>query len=237
MRQHGEYVGSAEGRLTRQQLVEHAREAVLVRAGIHLAVAAGLLGTHVGGRSHAQAGPGQPVSGRDAGSPRDAEVGDQGVALREQNVLGLHVAVDQPFSVGVVQRLAGLAHQAQCLGDGERALARDPLAQGLAVHVRHDVVGAGRRLVGGAGVEQGEDVGVLQPREDLDLEQEALRVLAGDDLRAQHLDRDGAVVLAVAPQVHHGHPAPAQHSVDRVAIAHGDRFEHGSVTSLRHAES
>ena len=61
--------------------------------------------------------------------------------------------------------------------------------------------------------------------------------VAGDDLRAQDLDRDGAVVLAVARQVDHGHPAPAQLSVDRVAVAHRDRLEHGLVTSMQHAES
>ena len=114
------------------------------------------------------------VAGREARGTRDPEVRDQGVALREQDVLGLHVAMNQPLPVGVVERFAGLPHQAERLRHGERALAGEPLAQGLAVHVRHDVERAGRRLVGGAGVEQGEDVGVLEPREDLDLEQEAL---------------------------------------------------------------
>ena len=69
---------------------------------------------------------------------------------------------------------------------------------------------------------------MLQPREDLDLEQEALGGLAGDDLGAQDLDRDGAVVLAVAGQVHHRHAAPAQLPLDRVAVADGDRLGIGS---------
>ena len=78
---------------------------------------------------------------------------------------------------------------------------------------------------------------MLEPRQDLDLEQEALGGLAGDDLRAQDLDRDGAVVLAVARQVDHRHAAPAQLALDRVAVAHGDRLEDGSATSVQHAES
>ena len=65
-------------------------------------------------------------------------------------------------------------------------------------------------------------------------QQEALGGLAGDDLRAQDLDGDGAVVLAVARQIHHRHPAPAQLPVDRVAVAHGDRLEDGQVTSMKH---
>ena len=89
------------------------------------------------------AGLGQPVAGRDAGGPRDAEVGDQRVALREQDVLGLHVAMDQPLPVGVVQRLADLPHQPQRLRHRQRALAHEPLPQGLAFDVRHDVEGPG----------------------------------------------------------------------------------------------
>ena len=70
---------------------------------------------------------------------------------------------------------------------------------------------------------------MLEPREDLDLEQEALGALAGDDLRAQDLDRDRAVVLAVARQVDHRHAAPAQLPLDCVAVAHGDRLGAGSL--------
>ena len=114
-RQHRGDAGPGEGRLTRQQLVEDAGEAVLVGPGVDLAFAFGLLGTHVGGGPHAQPGPGQPVAGRDAHGPRDAEVRDQGVALREQDVLRLHVAMNQPFPVGVVERFAGLPHQAERL--------------------------------------------------------------------------------------------------------------------------
>ena len=177
------------------------------------------------------------VAGHDADCARDPEVRHQCVAAREQDVLGLHVAVDQALAVGVVERLAGLPHQAQRLRHWERALPREPLAQGLAIDVRHDVERAGRLLVGGAGIEQGQDVGVLEPRLDLDLEQEALRGLAGDDLRAQHLDRDGAVMLAVARQVHHRHAAPAQLPVNRVTVADPDALEDGLIAAPNHAES
>ena len=139
--------------------------------------------------------------------------------------------------MGVVERLAGLPHQAQRFSDGERALPREPLAQGLAIHERHDVERPGRLLVGGAGVEQGEDVGVLEPSLDLDLEEEALGGLAGDDLGAQHLDRDGPVVLAVARQVYNRHPAPTQLPVDRVTVADPDALEDGLIASPNHAES
>ena len=142
--------------------------------------------------------------------------------------------MNQPFPVGVVERFAGLAHQAYRFRLGERPLAGEALAEGLTLHVGHDVERAGRRLVGGARIEQGEDVGVLEPGLDPDLPQEALGGFAGDDLRAQDLDRDGAVVLAVAGQIYHGHPAPTQLPVDGVAIAYCDRLEDGSLAAAKH---
>src|SRR5437899_6394056 len=51
-----------------------------------------------------RSGLGQPVAGRDSDCTRYPEVRHQGVALREQDVLRLHIAVDQPCSVSVVQR-------------------------------------------------------------------------------------------------------------------------------------
>ena len=90
----------------------------MIRPGIHLGLASDLLGTHVLGSAHAEAGLGQPVAGRDARGARDAEVRDQRVALREQDVFRLHVAMDQPLGVGVVERFPRLPHQAQRLRQG-----------------------------------------------------------------------------------------------------------------------
>ena len=75
---------------------------------------------------------------------------------------------------------------------------------------------------------------MLEPGLDPDLQQEALGGLAGDDLGAQDLDRDGAVVLAVAGQVHHRHPAPAQLPVDGVAVTQWGGVEGGLGGILLH---
>jgi len=150
------------------------------------------------------------------------------VALREQDVLRLHIAVDQPRAVGVVQRFSGLPHQAHGVLQGERAFAIEPVTQGLAIHVGHHVIRSGRRLVGGTRVEQGEDMGMLEPRQDSDLKQEAIGAHAGDDLGVQDLDRYRAIVLLIPRQIHHRHPAPAQLPVDGVAVADGDGLEDGS---------
>ena len=50
----------------------------------------------------------------------DAEVGDQGVTLAEENVLRLDVAVDDPMAVGVVERIGRLRERS---GARRRAIA------------------------------------------------------------------------------------------------------------------
>jgi hypothetical protein len=192
-----------------------------------------LLRAHVVRGAEAESGARQAPAG-EPGCAGDPEVRHQRVALREQHVFRLHVPVHQPLSVGVVQRLADFPHQAECLGDRERALARDPLAQRLAVHEGHDVERTGRRVPGGAGIEQGQDVRMLQPGQDLDLEQEPLRSLAGHDLGAEDLDGDGPVVLAVAAEVDGRHPAVPQLPLDAVAVAHARRLEDGLVSPDEH---
>ena len=106
-----------------EHLVEHAAEGVDVAPAIDVALAGRLLGAHVRRRAEAT-----PVSVRRSSpaavdGPRDAEVGDDGVALLEQDVLGLDVAMDDAVRVGVAERVGDLA------GDAERVVERElPLA-------------------------------------------------------------------------------------------------------------
>ncbi len=229
-------MGPGERRLSREKLVEHAGKAVLVGPGID-GFTLGLLGTHVEGSPHAQSRTGQTSVGGGVRGPRDTEVRHQGVALGEQDVLGLHVAMNQVATVGVVERFAGLPHQADSLGDGERALAGEPLAQGLALHVRHDVERPGRRFAGGAGVEQREDMGVLKRGQNLDLAQEALGGFAGDGVGSQNLDGDGPVVLLITREIDDRHATVAQLPLDGVAIACFDWLQDGGFAAAEHAES
>ena len=236
-RQHRGEARPGEGRLARQQLVEDAGETVLVGPRVYVALAFGLLGTHVGGRPDAQAGAGQLVAGGEPAIPAARAMPKSATSAwpcESRTFSGLTSRWISALPVGVVERFAGLPHQAQRLRHRERALANEPLAQGLAIDVRHDVERAGRHLVGAAGIEEGEDVGVLESRQDLDLAEEALGDFAGDDLRAQDLDGDRTVVLAVAREIHQRHPAAAQLALDRVAVAYGDRLEHATVTAVKH---
>ena len=99
--------GAGEGRLPGQHLVQDAGQAVEIGAAVHVGVAGRLLRAHVGRRAHDHAGLGERAVA--AQRLADAEVGHQGRAFVEQDVLGLDVAVDHVVAVGVVQRGGDLA--------------------------------------------------------------------------------------------------------------------------------
>ena len=85
------------------------------------------------------AGLGHPAPAGLAGREGDAEVGDQGLAVVQQDVLGLDVAVDHAVAVGVVERRGHFGRDPDRVGDRELLLAGEPVAQGLALDVGHDV--------------------------------------------------------------------------------------------------
>jgi hypothetical protein len=157
-------------------LVEHARQRVHVAPGVELTLPGRLLGTHVENGSERQAGLGEAIVAR-LGRPRDAEIGDQGLAIPQQNVLRLDVAVEDPLAMGGVEGSRELDGDPQRLFYLQSSLPPEPIAQALALDIRHDVEQQGARslLALGmlndhlSGVEQGENVRVLQIGGDLDL--------------------------------------------------------------------
>jgi hypothetical protein len=71
----------------------------------------------------------------------------------------------------------------------------ETMPQRLAFDVQHDVV---QEPGGLAGIEQGQDVRVLEGRGEPDLSQETLSAEDGGQLGSENLERDKAVVLEVA---------------------------------------
>jgi hypothetical protein len=59
---------------------------------------------------------------------RDPEIGHQRLAIVEQDVLGLDVAMDNALGMGVVQRAGHLAADPYRLGDRQLALALEAVA-------------------------------------------------------------------------------------------------------------
>jgi hypothetical protein len=115
----------------------------------------------------------------------DAEVGDDGAAVGEQDVLRLHVAVHDAGAVRVGERARHVARDVHGVVDRERPLPLEPPAEALPLDERHRVVQHAALEL--AGREEGHDVRVLQPRGEADLALEPLRGEPLGEVGAEHL--------------------------------------------------
>ena len=140
------------------------------------------------------------------------------MAPGEQHVVRLDVPVDHALPVGERQGVGDLDQQADGVVNRELALAGQPLAQRLAVHVGHDVPEESLAL---AGVEHWQDVRMLEPGGDPDLAGEAVGAERRGELGAQHLHGHAAPVLLVLRQEDDGHAALAELALDPVGGAEG----------------
>ena len=116
-----------EGRHAGQHLVEHAGERVQVGASVDLDAAEGLLGGHVG-RGPESGSHRRRSRLRAPQRPGDAEVSNQGEPVREQDVLGLDVAMDDAALVRVAERARHLARQPKRFLERQLSLAFEALA-------------------------------------------------------------------------------------------------------------
>jgi len=133
----------------------------------------------------------------------------------QQDVLGLDVPVDHPPPVGVVQRVRHLGGDPHGLVDRELGVAVELAPQRLALDVGHDVV---QEAGGLAGVEEGEDVGVLELGGGGDLLHEPLGAQDRGEVGFQDLERDLALVPEVLGEIDRGHAALAQLALQPVAV-------------------
>ena len=204
-----------ERRLAREHLVEHRHRWRRCRPGRRRPSRRSPAPGHVLRRADREAGRGQRLAAAVTHRARDAEVGHQRVALAEQDVGRLDVAVDdaalgarrpalrRPRAPGGAPRRPGAA-PSRCSRS----------RSDLALDVRHDVV---EEAVGLARVVHRQDVRMAELRRDLDLAQEPVGAERGGQLRPHHLHRHLAMVLQVRGQVHRRHPALAQDPLDLVA--------------------
>ena len=125
----------------REHLEQQGADGVNVRAMVRAAIADGLLGGHVGGRSQRSAFDGERLgSARIPDGLGNAEVRDDGVVSREQHVVRLDVAMHDTLRVCVHQRLGHVHRHAECLGDRHGTARGQPATQRLAGSDRHHVV-------------------------------------------------------------------------------------------------
>src|SRR3989449_3688920 len=139
------------------------------------------LRTHVRGRPEEYAGLRHGLIPGGLNRARDAKIGNDRVPSRGEDIPGFDVAVDHAVLVGVLQGVSHLAGYDQRLLNRQPMLPVEPVAQRLALDVRHGVVekpGCFSR------VEKRQDVGVVEPGGELDLPQEALGAQGQRELRS-----------------------------------------------------
>jgi hypothetical protein len=85
------------------------------------------------------------------------EVGDNRVAVLEQDILGLDVAVNDTAAVRILQGVGDFVRDAERLGDRKLRVTFQAIAERFAVDEWHDVIQEARAF---ARVEEGQDVRV-----------------------------------------------------------------------------
>jgi hypothetical protein len=199
--------------LAGEHLVDQHAGRVDVGAGVGMAVD-DELGGEVGDGADQHAGA--RVLGLGVDGASQPEVGDLDPAVvGQQDVLGLHVAVDHPGPVGGAQRGQHRLDHGQRPGRRHRCLGADQVAERDPGDVLHDQE-QGAVVV--ALVEHRDHVVVGEPGGRLRLAPEAtgeLVVVAQSGVH--HLDRDRAVEPGVGGLVDSGHAAPGDPRSDQVA--------------------
>jgi len=136
-----QHAGDVLRNVPREQLAQHRGERIDVGARVDRPGAPGhhLLGTHVVGCADRDPRRRQPLVAGLGDRARDPEVGDHRVAFLEQDVFGLHVAMDDAAAVRRLERVGDFARDAQRFVERQRALAVQPVTQRFALDQRHDV--------------------------------------------------------------------------------------------------
>ncbi len=133
------------------------------------------------------------------------------------DVLGLYVPVNDPFAMGVGEGARHVDQDRSCLSASKRTTVPNELAEGRSMDVLHDE----RKtvFVQGLDVVDLHDVGVLelayQPRF---AQQAGERLVVGGRGGSQDLDGHRPIELAVPCQVHDGHAAATELSLDLVPV-------------------
>src|SRR5581483_10568966 len=140
----------------------------------------------------------------------------------EQEVLRLHVAMDETGRVDCGEARADLHAEPGCFRRGEPAAPRDVLGERLALDVLHRDE---RQAVVDADIEDTDDVRMVEPcRESRFAEEAAAEVVIPREVVGETLERDEPFELDVSREVDDGHGAVTERPNDLVAPC-----EHGGA--------
>ena len=182
-----------------EQVIQHRAERIDVGPSVELGLAAHLLGRYVVGRAERRPDLRHAAVGA-LGLARQPEVRQLDRAVgRDENVVRLHVAVDQPGLVRAIERAGNIARDLEGVPLRELAFRRQDVPQRVAVDELHrEVVVA----VGLAGVDPLDDVDVVELGRGMGLAQEArevILILRGSTFRATIRSTETCRALKTAP--------------------------------------
>src|SRR5439155_4188030 len=166
-----------------------------------------------------------------ADGARDPEIGYNRVRARQQDVLGLDVAVDDPLGMGERERVGDVARDVQRVFERQPPLPYQAMPQRFSLDVRHHVVEQPVYLPGG---KDRHDVGMAEVRGDVDFANEPLTQETRGHLRIEHFDRDAAMRMLLHRQEHPGHAAGADLAFD--VVTGGQALAQG-VEHVQHARN
>jgi hypothetical protein len=144
---------------------------------------------------------------------RDAEVREDGPAIGEQDVLRFHIPMNDVCRMGVCQGTRDVARNLNRIVDGELPLYAEAIAKGLPPHERQNAI---RYVAHAPGVEQRQNMRMLEPCFDLDFLQEPLDPDRSRNFFPKDLDGDRTAMAPIDAFEHHGHPTSADLTGDVV---------------------
>ena len=204
------------GRVAKRDLVQHASERVHIRPPVDGRAGHELLGAHVHRRSDDEPCRGAKVAERVRRHEGDAEIREDRALLDDENVLGLHVAVDDGVPVRHVESLRHVGEQMRAARHVESA--PDQIAQAVAAHEGHDVV---EQSLAFARIEHRDEGGMHQPGRDPHLAQKPRARVGRRVGGVEGLDRDEAIMAPIRCLEDGAHAAASHEITDGVSRAEG----------------
>ena len=209
--------GRDEGRLSGEHLVRHHAERVDVGTMIDVRVGHGLFGRHVDrcakGDADRREPAGMSLHAAYAEGLGDPEVGDDRVAIGEQYVVRLDVAMHDAFTVRERQGIGDVAQDACTVFDGHCGIAVDARPQRFPTDEGHHIK---EHIPYRPGVQHGHDVRMLQPCDKLHFTTETIGADPHREFGGEHLDDHLPVEREFGRQEDPRHAAAAQFTVDAV---------------------
>jgi hypothetical protein len=220
----GRGAGTQEHWLADHQLISDESKGIDVASSADLAIACGLLGTHVLGRADDQPDASQPPVVRRSHRASNPEIREHrsAAAFVEEHILGFHVAVDDALRMGVREGRSYVHEDAGRSSEVRSCRTTEQLSDALSANVLHHEIEMFPRL---ARSEDSDDSRMSQLRDKAGFEEEPVaKRRRRSEVRADDFDGDWPVESEIVRQVYPTHGAFAE-----------DPFEH-VLTSQRAVE-